>query len=166
MTEDTGRNGFAEWGLCPQGRSPFSVETEKATVDEPNTCRRILGRIPVPAGETVPVGAVVALLLAEGESRQRLELRRTWLREGVPFEQTVAPRSEAGTGRDLERHGVPRCETIGKRPRARPARSGAAEPIAVSRGGCERYLVERGTGGMQVGAVGVVGDQGQPSMRR
>jgi len=45
----------------------FEVDTDKTTMEVPTTCRGSITEIRVPSGQVVPVGAVVAVLMADGE---------------------------------------------------------------------------------------------------
>jgi len=51
-----------------KGDALLVVETDKITIESESQADGLLGRILVPAGETVPVGTVVALLVAAGET--------------------------------------------------------------------------------------------------
>jgi pyruvate dehydrogenase E2 component (dihydrolipoyllysine-residue acetyltransferase) len=56
-----------------KGEPLFEVETEKITNTVQSIASGILFQIVIPAGETVPVGAVLAIVAAEGERPERIE---------------------------------------------------------------------------------------------
>lgn len=55
----------------------FEIETDKTTMEVPATSAGLIAEIRVPAGEVVPVGTVVAIVLAEGEHSGPAELPKT-----------------------------------------------------------------------------------------
>ncbi len=55
-----------------KGESFFEVETEKITNSVESTAEGILFQIVVPAGSTVPVGTIVAVVAQEGETPERI----------------------------------------------------------------------------------------------
>jgi pyruvate dehydrogenase E2 component (dihydrolipoamide acetyltransferase) len=73
-----------------KGEAFFEVETEKITNTVESTAEGVVFQILVPAGTTVPVGTVVAVVAEAGEKPERME--------GLPEGET-APASEEARGR-------------------------------------------------------------------
>ncbi len=73
----------------------FEVETEKITNTVQSVASGILFQIVIPVGETVPVGAVVALLAEEGETPERIE----GIKVGEVEDAAAAPAGKAASAK-------------------------------------------------------------------
>ncbi len=57
------------------GENLFEIETDKVTMEVQATSSGVLAEIRVPAGATVPVGTIVAVLGGKGEAGAKVERR-------------------------------------------------------------------------------------------
>ena len=80
-----------------KGEAFFEVETEKITNLVESNAEGTVFQILVPAGETVPVGAVVAIVAAAGEQPARVE--------GVPAGEATQPAAKAAGPAQPEKPG-------------------------------------------------------------
>ncbi len=78
-----------------QGEDLFEVETEKITNKVEATDSGILFQIVVPAGTTVPVGSIVAVIAEPGEQPERIE--------GVQMGEVVEAAAPSASGRAASR---------------------------------------------------------------
>ncbi|OEU61435.1 MAG: dihydrolipoyllysine acetyltransferase [Desulfobacterales bacterium S5133MH16] len=62
-----------EGDLVEKGEDLFEVETEKITIKVESAGSGILFQIVVPAGTTVPIGTILALIAEDGEQPERIE---------------------------------------------------------------------------------------------
>ena len=91
-----------EGDTVEKGEPLFEVETEKITNTVQSVASGILFQIVVQAGETVPVGAVLAVLAEEGETPERIEGIKVGEVEDVeatPGGEAVPAKSEAPAGK-------------------------------------------------------------------
>ncbi len=82
------------------GDNLFEIETDKVTMEVQATSNGVLAEIRVPAGETVPVGTIVAVLGAKGEALAQKKSNGAAARPAPPLEPFAEVRTpERGFGR-------------------------------------------------------------------
>ncbi|HSV55585.1 MAG TPA: dihydrolipoamide acetyltransferase family protein, partial [Magnetospirillaceae bacterium] len=107
---------LTEWSInegdrVRKGDILFSVENDKAVLPVEAQADGILAAVSAQAGETVPVGAVLALILAEGESLPAAEVRPQALADAV----TAAAESPADRPREDFVPASPRARILAAR---------------------------------------------------
>ena len=112
-----------------KGDPLLMVETDKVTTEVEAPMDGTLHKIVVPAGEERPIGALLAILLAPGESADPAEVARLSAPEGAPAARKERPGVAAGPS--------PR--------RKRPARSGRLRISPVARKLAARHGVDPAT---------------------
>lgn len=110
----------------------FEVETDKVTTEVPSTVDGVLSKVLVGEGETVPVGAVLAVITVEGEAEEE--------DEAADEAEASPPKPEAGS--DSERTISPR------EPRKAGGRDQKLSPVV------KRLLAEHGLDASQVAGTG------------
>lgn len=99
MSQDSGkvvRWLKSEGEQVAQGEPLAEIETDKATVEIEAPASGLLGRITVAAGEEVPVGQVIAAILAPGEVTAPASQRAPAGREGPGAEIGKQPATDKG----------------------------------------------------------------------
>ncbi|MGD8310851.1 MAG: pyruvate dehydrogenase complex dihydrolipoamide acetyltransferase [Chromatiales bacterium] len=131
----------AEGDTVAAGDLIAEIETDKATMEVEAVDEGTLGRIVVPEGtEGVPVNAVIAVLLEEGEDASALEgageAASTPAREEAPKQD--APKADAGDSAEQARQGAPQRDP-GKSA-AEPSEAKAPAPPAPKTAKGERVF--------------------------
>ncbi|MGD8676636.1 MAG: dihydrolipoamide acetyltransferase family protein [Desulfobacterales bacterium] len=88
-----------EGDLVEKGEDLFEVETEKITNKIESPGSGILFQVVVPAGETVPVGTILAVIAEAGEQPERIE--------GIQVGEVVEVQAEAGSPQAAEAKAEP-----------------------------------------------------------
>lgn len=87
-----------EGDAVEKGEALFEVETEKITNTVQSVAAGILFQIVIPVGETVPVGAVLAVIADEGETPERIE----GIKVGEVEDMEAAPAGKAAPAKAEE----------------------------------------------------------------
>ncbi|QIE54179.1 2-oxo acid dehydrogenase subunit E2 [Pikeienuella piscinae] len=111
----------AEGGKVEKGSALFDIETDKATMEVESPATGILRRVTATPGDTVPIGAVVALIQTEGEAEPAAEMvtpsREAPNRRAEP-DRATATRPEPASPRDqkaLQDDGKLRASPLARR---------------------------------------------------
>ena len=96
------------------GDNLFEIETDKVTMEVQATSNGVLAEIRVPAGETVPVGTIVAVLGAKGEALAQKKSNGAAAASARPPLEPFARGAHAGT-RLRPRRGAPGPENLAAR---------------------------------------------------
>src|SRR5512141_784784 len=83
-----------EGDLVEKGHAIAEIETEKATVEIEATVPGRLEKIMVPAGQTVPVGTIIAMIAEPGESTPSTSTPQT----SVPSPKPETPKEKGEPG--------------------------------------------------------------------
>ena len=120
MEEGTILRWFKKEGDVIAAEEPIAeIETDKANVEIPAEESGVLTRILVPEGQTVPVGAVIAVVASSGQDTSSAEAAPQATRSEAPSTDEPSPQVSSPPTRTPRAVGEPEAERVKASPLAR-----------------------------------------------